>query len=345
MNIDILRPSRAEQYDRFIRSHPHALFYHSWTYKEFLKTLIGCQEEYLIALDGDTIRGALPLMHTTGDGGRIYNSLPFFGTSAGIIAADDCAYRALAQAYNDLARRPTTRSATIVGSQFGPRRDKEVLAHNHVDARVAQLTPLPCDGDPRAQLMGRVDPSARRNVNKAIAAGITVAAEPDQMQRLGAIHRAGMAAIGGTPKTERFFELVPRWFTPHDDFDLYVARRDGVVIAALLVFYLGRTVEYFVPAVDPPFRPLQPLALLVATAMTDAACRDFMWWNWGGTWTTQTGVYRFKKKCGAIERPYAYYTQLNDETLREWSRENLLAAWPHFFVLPFSVLTAVVSEA
>ena len=343
MKIDVLQETHAEAYDRFIRSHPLSLFYHSWTYKEFLKTLIGCHEEYLVAFDGGSICGALPLMHT-GGADRIYNSLPFFGTSAGIIAGDDAAYCALARAYNDLARGPTTRSATIVGSQLDPRRDEEVLAHNHVDARIAQLTPLPSDGDRRAQLMARFEASAGRNINKAIAAGITVTVDPDQMQRTGEMHRAGMALIGGTPKTDRFFELVPCWFRVHDDYDLYVARRDDAVVAALLVFYLGRTVEYFVPAVDPPFRPLQPLALLVSTAMVDAACRGFQWWNWGGTWTTQTGVYRFKKKWGAIERPYAYYTQLNDEALRAWPREKLLAAWPHFFVLPFSALTGSRSE-
>ena len=338
MQIQILGRSDAEHYDRFIRSQPTSLFYHSWTYKEFLKALIGCEEEYLIALDGGAIRGALPLMRTADNGGRVYNSLPYFGTSAGIIAEHAGAYCELARAYNDLARQPSTRSATIVGSQFGPRNDAEALAHNYGDMRIAQLTKLPEGGDPDTELMARFDSSARRNVRKAIDAGVAVAIDPSAMARLCEMHQAGMRGIGGTPKTERFFDLVPSFFKPHDDFDLYVAKCDGAVVAALLLFYLGRTVEYFVPAVDPPFRPLQPLALLVATAMTDAARRGFLWWNWGGTWTTQTGVYRFKKKWAAHERMYSYYTQLNDETLRTWPRERLLATWPHFFVLPFNAL-------
>jgi len=338
MQIQVLGRADADAYDRFIRSQPTSLFYHSWTYKEFLKALIGCEEEYLIARDGEAIRGALPLMRAAGGRGRVYNSLPYFGTSAGIIAEHDAAYCELARAYNELARQPSTRAATIVGSQFGPRRDAEALAHNFRDARIAQLTPLPEAGDHHDELMARFDPSARRNVRKAIDAGISVAIDPSAMPRLREMHQAGMRAIGGTPKADRFFELVPSFFRPHDDFDVYVARRDGAPVAALLVFYLGRTVEYFVPAVDPPFRPLQPLALLVATAMTDAARRGFLWWNWGGTWPTQTGVYRFKKKWGAIERPYSYYTQLNDDELRAWPRERLLSTWPHFFVLPFNAL-------
>jgi hypothetical protein len=339
LRTEILTPAASEPYDEFIRSHPASLFYHSWRYKEFLKALIGCEEEYLIARDGDTIRGALPLMRTAGER-RIYNSLPFFGTSAGILATDEAAFADLADAYNAIATRPTTVAATIVGSQFGPRRDAELLTHNHRDARIAQLTPLPSAGtDVESALLALFDPSARRNIGKARAQGVSVDVDPTQLPRLREMHRAGMAAIGGTPKPDRFFDLVPEHFASPEDFVLYVARRDGAVIAALLLFHLSQTVEYYMPAVDLPFRSLQPLPLLVATAMADAVRRGMRWWNWGGTWPAQTGVYRFKRKWGAVERPYAYYTQLNDDTLRAWPRERVLANWPYFFVLPFSLLS------
>jgi GNAT acetyltransferase-like protein len=334
--VRVAGAEHAEAYDRFIHSHPHSLFYHSWRYREFLQALIGCQDEYLVAIDRGNIHAALPLMRTAD--GRIYNSLPFFGTSAGIIAADTLGYRALAAAYNDIACRPSTTAATIVGSQFGPRLDAELLSHNLVDHRIAQLTPLPADGDRHDQLMAAFDASARRNVRKAQSSGVSIDIDAGEMPQLTQMHRAGMDAIGGTPKTDKFFALVPRFFCPHEDYDLYVARYEGAVIAALLLFYFGRTVEYFVPAVDPGHRPLQGLAYLIATAMADASARGFTWWNWGGTWTTQTGVYRFKKKWGAVERSYSYYTQLNDETLRTWPRERLLATWPSFFVFPFHAL-------
>jgi CelD/BcsL family acetyltransferase involved in cellulose biosynthesis len=338
LDVEVLQPHHCDTYDRFIRSHPESLFYHSWAYKEFLKRLIQCEEQYLVALDGGEVRAALPLMSARTGDGRVYNSLPFFGTSAGIISSDEHAYAALAEAYNDIATSSQTLSATVVGSQFGPRRDAEMLSHNYRDARVAQMTALPSGEHLEEQLLASFDSSARRNISKARSAGISVETNHDEMTRLHDMHRAGMDAIGGTSKPERFFELVPQCFTPHVDFDLYVARRDGTVIAALLVFYLSRTVEYFVPAVDPESRPLHPLTLVIATAMADAARRGFRWWNWGGTWPAQTGVYRFKRKWGALERPYAYYTQLNDPSLRMWPRERLLGTWPYFFILPFSQL-------
>ena len=134
--------------------------------------------------------------------------------------------------------------------------------------------------------------------------------------------------------------MVPRHFRPGQDYDLYVARREGAVIAGLLIFYFNRTVEYFTPAVAEEFRSTQPSALILITAMMDAGRRGFERWNWGGTGESQTGVYRFKKKWSAQERYYHYYTQLNDSSILDWSRGDIFSAFPNFFVVPFSALAA-----
>ena len=47
----------------------------------------------------------------------------------------------------------------------------------------------------------------------------------------------------------------------------------------------------------------------------DAVERGYAWWNWGGTWLTQEGVLRFKRKWGARERRYRYFVKLNDRSL------------------------------
>ena len=109
-------------------------------------------------------------------------------------------------------------------------------------------------------------------------------------------------------------------------------------MAGLLLLYFNKTVEYITPAIDADYRSLQPLSLILVEAMTDASRRGFIWWNWGGTWNTQMGLYRFKKKWGALERGYDYYTQLNDLSILEWSREKILEAFPNFYIIPFSAL-------
>lgn len=110
------------------------------------------------------------------------------------------------------------------------------------------------------------------------------------------------------------------------------------MIAALLVFYYNRTAEYYMPVISAEHRPLQPLSLILEVALLEAQGRGCRWWNWGGTWQSQEGVYRFKNKWGATVGTYRYYTQLNHEPLLKWSSGRILEAFPGFYVVPFSAL-------
>jgi len=341
MNVQVLSPALEEAYERFLQSQRRSLFFHSLRYRPFLKALVGCGDEYLVATDGDAVRGVLPLVYVEREGRRVYNSLPYYGTTAGVIADGTAAYRSLVGAYNEVATARTTVSATIVGSQFGEAPEADGIVSTHVDERIAQMTSLPAgSADPAADILGSCDGSARRNVKKAAAAGIRVERDPSAMDRLRELHEVGLRAIGGLPKGPAFFRLVREHFEPGREFDLYVARRDDVVVAGLLVFYFNQTVEYFVPASDSASRDVQPLSAILIAAMTEAARRGFRWWNWGGTWTTQTGVYRFKRKWGARECVYRHRTQLNEPALLAWPPERILSTWPHFFVVPFRALTS-----
>jgi hypothetical protein len=73
--------------------------------------------------------------------------------------------------------------------------------------------------------------------------------------------------------------------------------------------------------------------------MVDAAKRGFEWWNWGGTWRSQKGVYGFKKRWGTGEFPYYYYTRVYDQKLLQCSKEEIIREYPYFYVVPFDVLS------
>jgi CelD/BcsL family acetyltransferase involved in cellulose biosynthesis len=337
IRVEQLRPESADAYDRFLLGRPETLLYHCSKYKEFLRRLLGCREEYLLAFDGGEIRGALPLLFAERGGRRVYNSLPFYGSNGGLVGDDPRARRELLAAYGEIARREATASATVVENPFAGRGGEE-LPHNLTDHRIAQFTAIAFSSGHREEIVSRIDPSARRNVSKAAREGVTVEVDHTQWGRLREMHRENLLAIGGLPKTDEFFRLAPEHFAPGRDYDLYVARRDGLVVAALLLFYFNRTVEYFTPAVEAEFRTYQPLSLILVEAMTVASRRGFEVWNWGGTWAAQTGVYRFKRKWGARERRYEYFTQLNDASLLGWPRERLLETFPNFYVAPFSAL-------
>src|SRR6185503_3117282 len=249
LRIEKLRPELTEDYDRFLLSHPETLFYHCSKYKDFLKDLLDCEEDYLLAIEDVNIRGALPLLYMEWEGRRVYNSLPFYGSNGGIDGDDPAARQGLTTAYTSIALNETTVSSTVITNPFAQSAPLN-FPHNFNDGRIAQFTNIGFSSAHRQQLMATIESSARRNIKKAIQEGVTVEIDPSQMDRLRELHQANIAAIGGLPKSDRFFSLILKHFVPGEDFDLYVARKDGLVVAAQLLFYFNRTVEYITPAIE-----------------------------------------------------------------------------------------------
>ena len=175
-------------------------------------------------------------------------------------------------------------------------------------------------------------------MRRAEKSGTRVGVENDAVDFLQALHEDNMAAIGGRAKPNAFFDAFPEVFAPDRDYRIYVARRSGKPTAALLVFDFANTVEYYIPAIAHEAREDQPMALILWTAMCDAIDRGFRKWNWGGTWTTQTGVYRFKKKWAAEELPYSYDIFLRPNAVTGTPLDRLLAAYPGYYVAPAALL-------
>ena len=323
------------EWDAFVRSHPAGLLYHSTAFRDLVARLLGCTPRYLVAREGARVVGVLPLMSASGTHGVVLNSLPYYGSNGGVLATSAPAGKALGDAYRDLATAEGIVSATVVENPFDTADGG--YPSTLVDRRIAHITPLPAASD-RDAVLASVEASARRNVRKAEKSGSTVERDPSAFARLHEIHAANIGALGGLVKDAAFFELVPQLFEPGRDFDLWVARKDQVVVAALLVFHFNGVVEYYTPAVDHDHRPDQPLALILAEAMTAAAAAGSRFWNWGGTWLTQESLRRFKLKWGAEEREYRYFTQVNDDRIFDLDPVEIMAAYPNFFVAPFSAL-------
>ncbi len=154
------------------------------------------------------------------------------------------------------------------------------------------------------------------------------------------LHRQNMEAMGGLAKSWSVFEAIRDIFTYDKHYRVYMAEKDGLVIARLLVFYYGKVAEYFTPASLDSYRVYQPMSLLIYEAMQEAARRGCRYWNWGGTWLTQDGVYFFKSRWGTEDRPYYYYISEHEgaESLRNLTKEEIIENYPYFYVLPFNIL-------
>ena len=336
LEVQDLRPSLEAEYDDFVRRSPAALISYSLRYRDFLVELLGAEPQYAVALQDGRVVGVLPLLGLDGPMGRVLNSLPYFGSNGGPLTADPEAERALLTWYSAAAGDPAVAASTVIENPLSARSSKP--AHDLTDLRIGHVTSLVDEHGPREDILASLEGSARRNVNKALRVGVKVTTENDDLDVLQSLHVRSMSAIGAQVKSPEFFAALGRHFRPGEDFDVYVARVDGEAVAALLVFYCGRSVDYYVPATSPEHRQLQPLAAILHQAMTHASHRGFEHWNWGGSWPSHESLQRFKAKWGGVRTEYRYWTKVNDTSLLSATPDALLDAYAGFFVIPFSAL-------
>lgn len=338
MRITPLTPELAPRYEAFLRTRPEAMLYHSWSYQSLVLELLGARQRGLVALDESGVpRGALPLMAMDGPVGTVLNSLPYYGSHGGFVGDDPLARDLLLSEYRSLLQSPDVASATVVENPFAPEAT-DSIPHDLVDERIGQLTPLPREGNPDETLMSAFHSKTRNMIRKAEKLGVRVEVDPRAMEFLVEVHEANMREIGGRPKSRRFFELLPRHFREGKDFRIYRATLSGEPVAALLLLFHNGTVEYFTPVVRKESRESQALSATIWTAMRDAAREGYGWWNWGGTWLTQDGVYRFKSRWGTEDRRYRYFTRICRPAVLRSQASWLLEHYPGFFVVPFGAL-------
>ena len=339
IRIEDLTPHYAERYEEFLLARPETLLFQSWRYQSLLVKILGCRQQGLLALDNaGHIQAALPLMAMDGPLGTVLNSLPFYGSNGALIGQDRAARAALMVAYRNLVQGPGMAASTLIENPLAPG-GADGLPYDLTDERIGQLTPLHAAGDEEAALMRSFHSKTRNMVRKAKKLGVEVGVDNAAMSFLMEVHNENMREIGGVAKSRKFFDALPQYFQPGQDYRIYVASLGGKAVAAVLVFYYNRTVEYYTPVVRKECRESQALSAAIYKAMCDASSEGYDWWNWGGTWLSQDGVYRFKSRWGTQDLPYRYFTSIHNAAVLKASPAYLLQAYPSFFTVPFSALS------
>jgi len=359
--IETLRNKEASEYEELLCSMETSLLYASFKYRCFLEhILLHGEPIYLVAREDGNMVAALPIFLCHNDKyGNILNSLPFYGSNGGIVVSsnvkeEQIVKQDLLHAFHELAKEKKALVSTLITNPF----EKEVnfyechFHHTLRDERIGQISPLPRnwegEEDLREKLMGLFHQKTRNSIRKAQKSHLTVFHSDSlvALRKLADLHRQNIEAMGGLAKPWSVFEAIHSTFAYDQDYRVYLAEKEGEVIAALLVFFYNCTTEYFTPAVHEDYRVFQPMSLLVFEAMQEAARRGCFFWNWGGTWLTQKGVYHFKSRWGTQDRRYFYYIREYDQSnpLRTLSSQELISAYPYFYVLPFNILEKGISN-
>jgi len=351
MKVEVLTEKKYGEYHDFLSRYENSQFVSSLLFKDFFHLICpSAIPYYFICLEDDHIVGSLPSFLMKGPIGPVLNSLPWFGSNPGIIAEDYSVAQYLFQAFEHIAKWTGCFSSTMISpphtdqeiyDDFFDKRENEVFKNS----RVGLITPLPSFDKPELfaqELLKMMHQKTRNQIIKASQkCMIFESYENDDWDFLKRVHKENMEAVGGMVKNKEF-DIIRKHFKRKTDYKLYVAISNddqAVKIAALLMIYFNKTVEYITPAIVAQYRHLCPMNLLIFSAMGDAAQLGIKWWNWGGTKLPQMeGLYHFKKRFGASESKYQYYTQIYGNLSMKISPEWLAKQYPYFFVMPYSLL-------
>lgn len=338
--------SNITEYKNLLLQDQSTLFYQSIPYHNLLKEHLNCESVYFLAYEDDKLVGILPFLYKESEYGSIFNSLPYYGSNGAFIidktldsSQQKEIKKELYNQYLEFAKSKNVLSSTIITNPL--KNDKEFIENElklkATDYRIGQITKLPENTtDVETILMSKFQNPRPRNIRRAIKANIEIKKEnnKESIDFLYTVHRENIESIGGKAKEKIFFDSIPLYFK-NNEYSVYIAYLDEKPIAGLLLFYYNKTVEYFTPATLHEYRNDQPSALIIYQAMLDAIKMEYEYWNWGGTWESQKGVYDFKSKWNAKDFNYYYYTNLFDERIKNIDKLELLKSFPYFYIYNF----------
>lgn len=347
--VSLLSDRDIENYNKFILRDKKTLIYYSNKYRLLLKQFLQAEDNYLIATDkNNNIVGILPSFVCFNPLlGNVLNSLPFYGSHGSILEFEGNheVRAALLNRICELSFEKKCIASTIITTPFEENIEcyDQILVDALHDRRIGQITSLPAISESlEVDLMASFHQKTRNMIRKAQKVGLTYSnlCTDELFSFLVDTHHENISSMNGLAKPKHFFDLLRENFELNKDYKLYTAFLEDKPIATLLLLYFNKTVEYFTPAIVAEYRTLQPLSFLIFQAMQDAIYEGYLYWNWGGTWLTQDGVYLFKKRWGTQDYPYNYYTKIYHSKLLNVSKQQLLEQYPYFYVLPFNKLNA-----
>jgi hypothetical protein len=350
ISVDLTTRLNAADYLSVVDEAAGALIYHSPVWLDLLaRVLAKAEPVLLIAREDGLAVGAFPAFVLRGAYGTVLNSLPYFGGHGDVVMSKrakepERVVTALVRELDHFGRQINIGATNVVAHPLVPRFGKAAIAIGLAEwdwriGQISRLMPASTRADALEEMLRACHKQARNSVRKALKQGFSIEISDADADWHALIehHALGMQRIGGHAKSAREFAALRARLKSGEDRQLYVARRDGGFVGGLLCLYYRNWVEYFTPVTTAAARQLEVSRALIAEALIDARLAGRRFWNWGGTWRSQVGVYQFKRGWGAQDHRYGYYGAVTGPALAAATPDELIAGYPHFYTRPFAV--------
>jgi hypothetical protein len=333
--------------DRLGAVYPGVLAYHYPFYRNTLREIGMGEPMYTGAWSGGELVGVIPGFLRQSPTGSAFCSLPFFGPNAGVICDPhgdvEAVHRSLLGAVSD---QLSDVADLLTASFYTPFLfDRFELYDREVtDALVVERTTLylylpdvPSNSKSRRLLAAEPRPGVE------IHTGVT----PERIGEFYEVYRQNCVASEIPMKPPRAIERVMTEGCAAGRARCYFAYHAGEMIAGLVTLWGPSTASYYIPCTRPDMRPLQPGTALAGRALREAMEARLQYWNWEGSPSRESGVFRFKAKWGSVESGYRIYVRpfAPPEVLRSIGVERLASEFPFVYVYPRELLAGAAGTA
>jgi FemAB-related protein (PEP-CTERM system-associated) len=294
------RDAEAE-WDAYVEAHPRAAVYHLSAFRGFVEAATGHRARYLTARRGGAIVGVVPLVELKSlIFGHYFVGLPYFN-HCGILADDDEAARALAEAAATEARNVGASHLEL--RHLGPA-SLDWPVKTHKDEMFLALPDTP------DALMAGFKSKLRSQIKRPMKDGVTArVGRGELLDAFYDVFAANMRDLGTPVYSRRFFaELFARFA---DRLWIVVCDLGPTPVAAGVLIGWRDTLEIPWASSLREHNKLSPNMLLYWTALKHAVERGFQRFDFGRS-TPGEGTWKFKQQWGAEPVPLHWYYWLRD---------------------------------
>lgn len=289
-------------WDAVVTANPESTFFHTPLWHDLV---VRTYEDYSIATRGfifaDGRKAVFPLIQTREGGllkGKTRLKSSVFGGYGGIIAEDKLSDTEQSVIYDYLLSLKA--SISVDGNPFSHYTIPDTFTLKKDFTHVFAL-----DGSAE-DAYKRLSRGAKSNLNQAKKKGVSVRTASGEEDVLRYFHiyqdtlkRWGDATLFAYPQEL----LINIYRHGGDAAKLWVAEKEGTIIAGAIIFYWNRVVSYWHGASLQDYFDCYPNNLLHITIIEDALLRGYRYYDFGPS-GGQQGVARFKESFGAEKHEF-----------------------------------------
>lgn len=204
MQIIELDDERSAAWDDYVFTQNGATIFHLYGWKNVMRNSFGLEPQYLIAMDGDQIRGGLPLLHIKSIlSGHFYTSMP-----GGMCTQDEEAAQALLEHAKGLVRGSKAKYLILRDSRYKWSLPELVTSEEH-----CTFTVNLCENPEK--MWKSIDRRVRQHIQKAVKDELSVKIGPEYLEEFYCTYSKVMRELGTPSLGLTFFQNVFNQFSNH----------------------------------------------------------------------------------------------------------------------------------